>query len=1301
MKFLLLPLTLVATASAQVPDWENPAVFRINKEEPRASSMPFPDRASALAKKRLDSPWCQMLNGTWKFHYVGTPDARPVEFFKPDFDVSGWKDIAVPSNWQLHGYGVPLYTNSEYPFAADPPRVMGEPPAHFTNFPADQRNPVGSYRRNFTVPAEWKGQPVHLVFQGVDSAFYLWINGEKVGYSQDSRTPAEFDVTKFLKDGDNIVAVEVYQHSDGSYLEDQDMWRLSGIFRDVYLWTSPPLDVRDHWLQAGLSTDYTQGTLQFTAAVANEGGEPAEAKVKLELLQPDGVTLLHSAEAAVTVEPGKSGEVNMTAGPFAGVVPWSAETPVLHPYVITLSDAAGKPLAHYAGKTGFRHNEIKDGQFLHNGKPILFKGVNRHDHHPETGHYVTEEDMRADLLQMKRANINAIRCSHYPNDPRFYELCDELGFYVIDEANIEAHGMGWGPDANPLAKDPAWGPAHLDRMKNCLERDKNHPCIVMWSMGNESGDGVNFQEMSRWIKQRDPSRPVHYEQAQTRSHVDLFAPMYAPIKACLDYCRNEEKKPLAEQRPLIQCEYNHAMGNSSGNLADYWEVFRRERLLQGGFIWDWKDQGLSRLTQGIAAAEDRSGKARATRLYGLLSRDEGLYAGSVIVAKAADLDLTETVTLVAEARGNFGGARAQGGGDNNRNESDGYPIISKGDSSYMLKVNSDGTKVEFFVYIAGKWEAVYADLPAGWRSSFHVLAGVYDGQRLAVYIDGKEAAARPCTGRIETNGWEVAVGIDTEKPDRRFDGSIRRAAVYGRALAVEELGFAAADPLLLFDFAKDAEKPDEAHFYAYGGDFNDRPNQKSFCFNGIVGPSGSPGPQFEEVKKVHQDFHVSGVDLSSPTLRVKVANERFFRGSGDVKASWKLLKDGTPVAEGELALPEIAPQASAELAIPTGAAPAAGSEYFLRLRFDLREKTAWHPAGMPVAWDELALPWSTRTLPQPAGAGGAVATAADDGDAVTLTAGKTVAVIDKPTGMLRSLKTDGQEILVSPLRLNFWRPATNNDEGARLPRQLAVWRRAGMNARATAVTARQDGGDAVALSQVSIPAGESSAEVEWRLHPSGQLSVAVVFTPKGNLPMIPRLGMQCGVLPLVDTFFWYGKGPHENYEDRRSSAWTALHNVRMNQFFHHYGDPQESGNRTGIRWARFIPSVGGPGFRADATGGSLLSISAYPVSQDDLEMARHPSDLGSAETTWINIDHRQMGLGGTNSWGELPLEPYRIPADKSYSWSFRLTPELLPMVPRRRPLTLPPGVVPGNPAEVPPGVTPPEPTPPATEPTQD
>jgi beta-galactosidase len=523
MKIHLFAFALASSALAQLPDWENPAVFRINKEAPRATSMPFPTKEEAMTKTRLDSPWCQMLNGNWKFHHVGNPAKKPAGFESPTFDDSAWKEIPVPSNWQMHGYGIPVYTNIIYPFAKNPPSVMGEPPRHFTNFPIENRNQVGSYRRKFTLPERWKGRRTRLVFGAVDSAFYLWINGKKVGYSQDSRTPAEFDISPYLQDGENLLAAEVYQYSDGSYLEDQDMFRMSGIFRDVYLWSADTIDLEDYWMKAGLADDYKTGTLEFSVKIANHGATEASATAKLSLKGPDG-GLMTSPTVMVKIPANGLGEATISIDAIPEVKAWSAEMPNLYSYQIALADSTGKEIAHHAGKTGFRRDEVKNGQFLHNGQPILIKGVNRHDHHPKTGHYVTRENIRADLLQMKRANINAVRTAHYPNDPALVELCDELGFYVVAEANIESHGMGYKEQS--LAKNPAWFEAHLDRIKNLVERDKNHPSIIMWSMGNEAGDGENFVKCSAWLHQRDPSRPVLYEQG-------AMGPMWMFIHRCM------------------------------------------------------------------------------------------------------------------------------------------------------------------------------------------------------------------------------------------------------------------------------------------------------------------------------------------------------------------------------------------------------------------------------------------------------------------------------------------------------------------------------------------------------------------------------------------------------------------------------------------------------------------------------------------------------------------------------------------------------------------------------------------------
>ena len=1104
---------------------------------------------------------------------------------------------------------------------------------------------------------------------------YLWLNGEKVGYSQDSRTPAEFDLTKYLRDGPNTLAVEVYQYSDGSYLEDQDMWRLSGIFRDVYLWSAPVVELRDHWLKAGLSEDCTQGTLEFRADLTSHGAA-AGAKLKLEILMPDG-SAFFSKE--MPIQSGNhGGVVTCEAGPLAGIVSWSAETPVLYPYLITLTDAAGKTLACYAGKTGFRRDEVKNGQFLHNGKPVLFKGVNRHEFNPNTGHYLTEQDMRDDLLQMKRTNINAIRCSHYPDAPRFYDLTDELGFYVIDEANLESHGMGYGRKS--LAKDPSWGPAHLDRIQNMLERDKNHPSIVSWSMGNEAGDGINFQECSKWIRQRDPSRPVHYEQAGRGAHVDFFSPMYCPVADTVAYCRNEEKKPLAQQRPLIQCEYSHAMGNSSGNLIDYWNAIRSERLLQGGFIWDWKDQGLAKETVAPDAVEDSSPNKIGSRLYGSVSAELGLFAGGLVVDSCPALDLTGPLTLIAEIRGNAGG-------NNNRDASQGSPVLTKGGTAYAINVTADGNNIEFSIQSKGAKQAVSAPLPRDWRQAFHLVAGIYDGSSISIAFDGAHAATRAAAGPVDVNSYQVAVGLDSDEAGRRFDGAVRHAAICARALTPEQTRQPATDAALRLDFVAAAAKPPESLFYAYGGDYNDRPTQESFCCNGLMLPTLQPSPQFEEVKKIYQDVHTRLTESSTASVGIEVRNERFFRSCDDLRGSWKLLKNGVEQSKGEFALPAIAPQQAAKLSIATNCTPDPHCEYVLRVRYDLTKDTAWYKAGMPAAWDELPLPWGVRTPPA-LEKSAAPASFAESAERVSVTAGEVTAAIDRKSGALVSFARSGKEFLVSPLRLNFWRPPTNNDRGAGLPARLKVWRKAGENTTATRVAAAQDGNDVVVTADLTIPAGQSTATLIYRITGAGQLALDCTFRPAGNLPMLPRLGMQAQIKPDCQTWTWFGKGPQENYIDRNTGSWSTIHSGQVASLFHGYVDPQESGNRTQVRWATFANPVGGASLRIDATGTQLLEIAAYPCLPYQIELARHPGDLPMSDTITLNIDHRQMGLGGTNSWGELPLAAYRIEPKGIYQWSFVLTAIQTPLVLRRMP-SLPPGALEIKPPTGEPGAIPP------------
>ena len=565
-------LTLLGQATAPSrPEWDDPAVLHLNTERPHATMTIYPS-AEAAASGR--SPWVQSLNGRWKFKASPRPEARPVDFYRDGFDDRGWNDIAVPGSIETQSFGMPIYVNIGYAFPYD--RNNPHPP--------HDNNPVGSYRRTFAVPAEWSGRRVLLHFDGVDSAFYVWINGQRVGYSEDSRTPAEFDVTKYLRAGDNSLAVEVYRFSDGSFLEDQDMFRLSGIFRDVYLWSTAAEHVRDFEVHAALDPAYRDGTLSVRALVGNAGPTAAPGEVTVDLLDAAG------AAVASQTRPygGARGETAVSFSlPVRAPRKWSAETPYLYRALITLKNRARQVVEVIPQTVGFRSVEIKNGRFLVNGQAVLIKGVNRHEHDPAMGHYVTHDLMVRDIELMKQHNVNAVRTSHYPNTPEWYELAARYGLYVMDEANIECHGFGTNPQ-NRLTNDPAWTPAYVDRVERMFERDKNQPAIISWSLGNECGDGLNFTAAYGWLKKRDAYLPVHYEGSASHggTNSDINSFMY-PTPA--EIVRRAEAKP---QMPVILCEYSHAMGNSSGGLKEYWDIFYSGSNAQGAFVWDWVDQGI-------------------------------------------------------------------------------------------------------------------------------------------------------------------------------------------------------------------------------------------------------------------------------------------------------------------------------------------------------------------------------------------------------------------------------------------------------------------------------------------------------------------------------------------------------------------------------------------------------------------------------------------------------------------------------------------------------------------------------------
>lgn len=615
---LLFGLLLPIQPSAQtVHDWENHHVLQINCEPVRAAFTPF-------HVQKGDCSIC--LDGTWKFRWTPVPDERIVEFYQTDFNDKDWVGFPVPANWEVNGYGTPIYVSAGYPFKIDPPRVMGEPKVDYTTY--KERNPVGQYRRSFQLPAGWEARgQTFLRFEGVMSAFYVWINGERVGYSQGSMEPSEFNITNYLHAGENQIALEVYRYSDGSYLEDQDFWRFGGIHRSIHLLHTPDIRIRDYAVRTlPVSTDYQDFILQIDPQFSVYRGMTGKGTTLQGVLKDASgreiATLKGDVEDTLDLEH-KAGRMNewypqrgpRKLGRMSATIKspkrWTAETPYLYKLHLALLTAEGEVIQQVEQSVGFRSVEIRNGQLLVNGASVRFRGVNRHEHDPRTARVMSEERMLQDILLMKQANINAVRTSHYPNVSRWYELCDSLGLYVMDEADIEEHGL-----RGTLASTPDWHAAFLDRAVRMAERDKNHPSIVMWSMGNESGYGPNFAAISAWLHDFDPTRPVHYEGAQGAGGepdpktVDVISRFYTRVKQeylnpgiaegedkeRAENARWERLLEIAERtndnRPVMTSEYAHSMGNALGNFKEYWdEIYSNPRML-GGFIWDWVDQGI-------------------------------------------------------------------------------------------------------------------------------------------------------------------------------------------------------------------------------------------------------------------------------------------------------------------------------------------------------------------------------------------------------------------------------------------------------------------------------------------------------------------------------------------------------------------------------------------------------------------------------------------------------------------------------------------------------------------------------------
>ena len=1072
--FILL-LTLIAYCppshgqskldKARPPEYQTPAINGRYRMRSRSTMYTFADTKTAQSLDREQSGFYQSLNGNWKFAYAPKPADAISGFEATEFNVSQWKDIQVPSNWEMKGYGRPIYTNAQYPFPVDPP------------FIGEDDNPVGHYVRQFEVPQDWDGRQIVLHFGGVYSAYYVWINGELAGYAEDSCLPSEFDITNLLKKGSNKIAVKAFRWADGSYLEDQDHWRLSGIYREVFLEARPQqgfddiaVRTRRRLSETKQAQSFDKWQLQIRPRLRRgTDKEYDKHKLRFTLLrdgQPVGQPITASANSIR-----KEKYPQREKPPFeilkvdvANPNLWSAEHPALYTLTCELLDDAGRVKDATAIRVGFREIDLTNNDFRVNGTSVKLMGVNRHDHNMTGGKSVTREDMRRDIELMKQLNFNAVRTSHYPNDPWFYDLCDELGMYVMDEANCESHGVN-----GLLVNDSIWASSYLERAVRMVERDKNHPSIVIWSLGNESGMGGGHAAMAGWIKDADPTRPVHYEGASAlmedprhvpfndrkrytdqvrfngnptdERYVDMISRMY-PSVANLKAMVNADNG----KRPIVMCEYAHAMGNSLGNLDEYWKLIRSEDRLIGGFIWDWIDQGL-------------------------------------------------------------------------------------------LNKTEDGTE-----------------------------------------------------------------------------------------------------------------------YFAYGGDYGDKPNSRNFCINGVIASDRTFKPGSYQCKYIFQPVQVEMKEDGSATIE----NRFNFTNLSALRGSYQILKNGEVVSEGDLADQDLAPQTSASFTIPSFEKEP-GFEYaVLNVMFAYKDAPQWIGDEKTVASNQLLFPNDSKTMGETPGASEIAAAnqaeITESPASFNLTVESNTVTIDRKSGLISDWNLNGKAMITSPITPNFWRAITDNDRGGgRIhQRKPKVWITAFKDAEVVSVDVDADA--KTVTSNFKLAKAGANLAITYGINDAGEVVIKSKLNRTGQSPMMPRFGFQFTVPKTFTSVEYYGRGPFENYVDRKSAAHFGRYQSPSDQLIHDYVRPQENGNRCDCSWM----SMSGEGATIKATPvfPSVFSFSIWPYSFENLKMAQHTYDLKKGKVLTVNIDFGQMGVGGDNSWTDkaLPMNKYRL-NQRLTNWTIKLSAE--------------------------------------------
>ncbi len=1134
-------------------DWENPAVQGRGRLPAHADVVPFPDAFAARTDPRAGSPFLRTLNGTWRFRLYPCPGAVPGDVTQWSCDDSAWAPIAVPGNWQLQGHDIPYYTDNQLPF----------PPDDLPRVPA-QDNPTGVYRCRFDLPPAWAGRQVRLTFHGVDSAFHAWVNGVAIGFSKDSRLPAEFDVTGVVGALDNVLVVRVYRWSDGTYVENQDMWRLSGIFRDVELWSPDLVHVADVVVVTELDAACGQAVVRVAAAIAN-GGASVRCGVGAvaRLFDRAGGEVAVQARGGVDLPPGGTAQLAW-ALPLAEPQLWSAEAPYLYTLVIELEAGERSAEGERGGdavrlRVGVRAVAIRGAQLCVNGRAITVVGVNRHEHDPRRGHTVDEALMRRDLELMKQFNINAVRTSHYPNHPRWYELCDEYGLYVLDEANLECDGA-----LERLADDGAWEEAFVSRVQRMVQRDRNHPCVIAWSLGNESGLGRNHRAAAAWLRAADPTRPLHYHPAGDDPITDIVAPMYPSV----DYLEAlaQQLDAAGDPRPIIMCEYAHAMGNASGNLAEYWGIVARYPRVQGGFVWDWVDQGFRRVAEDGSVYWAYGGdfgdvpNDGSFCLNGLVAPDRTPHPALWELAKLGEPLQVEAVDLAA------GRIRVT-----NRQHT-----LGTTDLALEWCVEVEGLPVQTGT----------AGLPA-------IPPGATALVQLPLALDKlPEVGERWLTVRFARHAHDGSGTWPT------------RQVLAWTQFALEDL--ASRDQAAPARNAPAAlEVPEKWRRFETWG-FPGTASVPLLRFH-----SGPAELAFDCTTGQLAAYTVAGRALlaEGPALNVWRAptdNDEGLWGLDKMAIQWR--DAGLDRLEATVHTVEVLPRANAPAQIRVaetwrpqraGAPLRSGWWDFLQLMLRMHLFQFWTPPALAA----LAASMGLETGPG-AGGGSSKYAAVQALVAAAAVEGKTAALLAAAHGALQT--------------------GASPHARASFERRLGRFLHRDEQQLAAAYTLDYAGG--------------FDCTTTYTFGREGSIVLALDVRPFGPLPLLPRLGVRLALPLAYGHVTWYGRGPHENYPDRKQGAAIGRYSGSVDAQFVPYGRPQENGSKCDVRWACLTDEAGN-GLRFASDRPLHFGVQRYTAA--DLAAARHLHTLRPRDRIYCTFDCLMSGLGN-ESCGPGVLPAYQI-----------------------------------------------------------